>query len=672
MTEAGHGLGEDEVAGLGPNMRYGLACKWVAENAPLRVLPGEKVVGAATLLEAARHAVPVLGVSSTSHTTLGFAGVLEYGYEDYRKRIEERLARGDVDERGRDLLEAMKLCLLAADVWHRRHMDELKRLADAEQDEAVRDQYLSVMESLRNVPAKPAQTFREAVQSLWFTYAFQRLMGTWSGIGRIDEMLGPYLERDLDAGRITLDEARELVAHFWIKGCEWIGANPWQGSGDAQHYQNIILSGVNAQGRDITNEVTYLVLDVVEELHISDFPIAVRLNQNSPRRLLEKIASVQRHGGGIVALYNEEVVIEGLCRFGYELEEARTFSNDGCWEVIIPGRTAFSYGPFDALGLLQKALRLDAPREAVPEFAGFESLYSAFLDRLAAHLDAHNAGADNMWRGDHPAPLVSILVEDCIDRARGYNDRGTRYAVFAPHAGGLADVANSLLVLKRLVYEDQLVSLDEFVEVLRRDWRDQEHFRAQIRNRFEFYGNDAEDADAMMQRVFNDYTELVARVKERNGCLRPAGISTFGREIEWAPVRTASPCGAREGDVLATNFSPSPGTDRHGPTAALQSYCKMDFTRCPNGATVELKVHPSGVKGRHGITALAGLMRSFVRLGGFFMHIDVVDTEMLRDAQEHPEKYPNLSVRISGWSARFATLNRDWQNMVINRTQQYV
>jgi formate C-acetyltransferase len=867
----------DQTYGRTKNEAYALAAKHAAQLAPLRILPGELIVGSATIHEAALHAVPFLGVSSTSHTTLGWDKVLKSGYVGLRARIEERLARGFDDEpgspaappplpeiyadcpegkvfqchpgagywleqpssealcnpplsvrcraklnsttnfnllvlnkskdsrdhwelysytgsgclsaylpgytpseivsdavitdgqwhdiamefepdrvrlyvdgalvkeksiqreeklgegsggfcigglpnalgcdgsiasvriesagttllnwtpdsqeagpqlryasilygtiapqnKGRDQLEAMLGCLDAAEIWRQRHLDLLdERIAQSEGDE--RAIYTKVRANLSRVPEHAPETFHEAVQSLWFMYAFHRLMGTWSGIGRIDEMLGPYLDKDLQAGRITIDEAREILAHFWVKGCEWIGSSDFGGSGDAQFYQNIILSGIDTEGRDVTNIVTYLVLDIVEELHISDFPIAVRINQDTPKALLRRVAEVQRHGGGIVALYNEEVVIDGLVKFGYALEDARRFTNDGCWETLVPGETCFIYSPFDALALLQEVIgvkTLDAP---VPEFATFDDLYVAYVARLGQHVEAHRAMAPHHMRSDLPAPLVSMFVDDCIESGRSYYDRGARYTVLACHAGGMANVANSLLVLKRLVYESEYLSLADFVSVLRQDWDGAEHLRRLVQKRFTFYGNDEDAADEMMNRVFTDFTELMAQCRERDGVWMPAGISTFGREIGWAGEkggRSASPDGHHRDDVLATNCSPSPGTDIEGPTAVLKSYCKLDFTRSPNGATVELKVHPESVKGDEGVEALAALMSSFVRLGGWFLHIDVVDSALLIDAQKHPEKYPNLSVRIAGWSARFATLSKEWQDMVISRSQQYV
>ncbi|HUT23961.1 MAG TPA: pyruvate formate lyase family protein [Sumerlaeia bacterium] len=713
MANADFELDEREVADLSPNMRYARAAQLVAENAPLRILPGERIVGSATLLEAPQHQTPVAAVGGTSHTTIGFHRVLKTGYAGLRKQIAERFARGgsethsrgrlchntggsethsrgrlchntggsETHSRGRvrhnaaassegqeDLLRAMEMCLDAAATWHRRHLDLLAELAEGSVGEE-RATYLCVRQALERVPENPPETFHEAVQSLWFMYAFQRLMGNWSGIGRIDEMLGPYLRRDLEAERLTLDEAREILAQFWIKGCEWIGAPCVGESGDAQFYQNIILSGVDADGADVTNEATYLILDIVEELHISDFPIAVRIHSETPDRLLRRVAEVQRRGGGIVALYNEEVVIDGLVQFGYPLEEARTFTNDGCWEVLIPGKTNFAYAPFDMLALLQGTLGLHDGSQPAPDYADFEDLYRAFIETAAKRVDQHHAEADGFARGGPPAPLLSLFVEDCIGKGRGYHDRGARYNVLAPHAGGMANAADSLLVIKKLIYDEKFLSLPEFIEILRSDWDGQEPLRRLILDRFEFYGNDDDEADGMMERLFNDYTDLVGRVREREGVLRPAGISTFGREIGWRTSRKASPDGHRMGEILATNFSPSPGADRHGPTAAVKSYCKMDFTRAPNGATIELKIDPASVKGDAGRDALVALMRSFVQLGGFYMHVDVVDSATLQDAQRHPEKYPNLPVRISGWSARFATLSKEWQDMVIARTQ---
>ena len=662
-----------DCSGMSEAMRYARSVELIAEKAPIRILPGERIVGAETVAEGMWARVPIYGKESVHHTTIGFDKALNVGYKGLRQEIDDRLTRGGLDELGIDNLKGMRICLDAASKWHGRYIAALKDLIAKSSGEEQAN-YRHVLDNLRYVPENPPTSFAEAVQSLWFMFEFQRLCGTFSGIGRIDEMLGSYLTADLKNSKITLDEARELIAHFWAKGTEWaLGKNGGTGSGDAQYYQNVILSGIDKNGHDVTNEVTYLVLDVVEELHISDFPIAVRLNKNTPTKLLRKIAEVQRHGGGIVAVYNEDVVIEALRRFGYPLEEARSYTNDGCWEAIIPGKTTFIYSPRDALQILQRTLDLNNSTNQPKDYADFESLYADFKQGMQQEVDSHRDGIPGWCTNGDPAALaVAPFIEGCIEKGRDYRSRGPKYTVCAIHFGGLANVGNSLLAIQKLVYEQKLLSLPEFVNILRSNWQGQESLRNMVLNRVATYGNDDSEADAMVKRVYDDYTAIAAAKKESGGVLCPAGISTFGREIEWLPNRTATADGHHKGDILATNFSPSPGTDSNGPTAALKSYCKMDFTKLPNMGTLELKILPSSVQGEAGIRAMVGIMRSFVRLGGCFIHMDVVDSAMLLDAQMHPDKYPNLSVRIAGWSARFATLTKDWQDMVINRTQQII
>ncbi len=669
-----------------PNREVAEAIRTIAAHAPLRILPGEKLVGAATLRAAMAHVIPLTSHRSISHTTIDFDKAMRIGYRGLRAEIDDRLTRGGLDGNGVDLLESMRICIAAAGIWHGRYVARLEeRIADS--GGAENAHWKTVLDGARRVPEEPPATFREGVQALWLLWDFQRLCGNWSGIGRIDKMLGPLLERDRAVGRIDLDEARELLAHFWIKGCEWITAEG-RGSGDAQFYQNIVLAGVDEAGRPVANAVTDLVLDVVEELHISDFPIAVRIDAHTPDRLLERIAAIQRLGGGTLAVYNDDRIIPNLVRFGYPLAEARNYANDGCWEILIPGKTAFGYQPFDTLLLLQETLglteaapvaRTEKPecsdlRSLVPgdgagaAFPDFESLYADFRARLARTVDEL---LDCTPFSDQPCPLLSLLVEGCVETGRSYLDGGPLYTVRSPHAGGLPDVANALLAIRRLVYEEQAFTLPALIGILRDDWAGHEALRRRIRRQFGFYGNDDADADAMLKRVFEDYADLVGAERERHGVLRPAGISTFGREgSQYLPHRTASAAGTKRGDVLAGNFSPSPGTDRRGPTAVIRSHCAVDLRKLPCGTALDLKIAPGSVRGETGIRALAGLMRSFVRLGGIFLQIDVVDTDLLRDAQAHPEKYPNLAVRISGWSARFATLTREWQDMIIVRTEQ--
>ncbi len=530
------------------------------------------------------------------------------------------------------------------------------------------------------MPHKPAENFYQAVQSVWFTFAFLRLCGNWPGIGRLDELLGPYLEKDLASGAITLDRAREILAHFFIKGCEWICGGDY-GSGDAQHYQNLVISGVDENGNDVTNEATYLILDIIEELGISDFPTTVRINSKSSDKLLFRVAEVIRFGGGTLAVYNEDKVIESLTGYGYPLREARRFANDGCWEVQIPGKTYFRYLPYDFLQLLQKKTLKSYDGTAV--FESFEQLYKAFSADVADLLEGHLALLldENMerrtddgwkWKPDLPCSAISLFEEGCIEKGLSYREGGPVYNIVSPHIGGLADTVNSLYAIKKLVFDDKKVTFAELMRILADNWEGNEPLRRYAMNRYVYYGNDSDEVDGICARLVSDFADMCRGIEGRCGYSFPGGVSTFGRQIEWSKNRLACPSGRKRGEVLAGNASPTPGSDMEGATAIIRSYCKNPLEKLSVGAALDLKLLPSWTGGSEGLDALVSLLRGFVRLGGFFMQPDVVDAGVLREAQERPDDFQNLSVRVSGWNARFVTLNKEWQDMVIEQNERGV
>ena len=381
---------------------------------------------------------------------------------------------------------------------------------------------------------------------------------------------------------------------------------------------------------------------------------------------------------GAIALYGEPLILDSLVRFGYSREEALRFANDGCWEVQIPGKTCFSYVPFDALAIfLHDTLRVD--EETPLPYGDFEELYRAYLRDLGAKVDAICAGAiaarletdgrgNFRWKEALPCGVVSLFEEGCVENARSYLEGGPRYTVISPHIGGAPDVGNSLLAIDRLVYREKRVTLDELRAILRANWEGHEPLRQYVLNRYTYYGNDDDAADAYTARLLDDFAAMVLGHNGESPILFPPGVSTFGRQIEWAPGRAATPFGVRKGDVLAPNASPTPGTDEAGATALIRSYCKLGLGRLTCGAALDVKLLPALARGENGANALVALMDAFVALGGFFMQIDIMDADALRAARENPQAYKSLSVRVSGWNARFVTLNEEWQNMVIERT----
>jgi formate C-acetyltransferase len=462
---------------LPPIKKYDLAITRIVQNAPIRICEGEKISGSATLGLAIKHLVPATYngnaiYQSISHLTIDFESVLKYGINGIREKVEIAFDKYKGTEK-EAFIVSLKNCLDAFDIWHKRYLDALKDLPE----------YKNNYENLKVVPNEPAKNFYQAVQSIWFVFAFVRLCGNWPGIGRIDYLLGDYLKKDLKVGVITIEEAREILAHFFIKGCEWINGQ-FIGSGDGQHYQNILLGGIDENGKDVTNEVTYLVLDVLDELGISDFPTSVRINKNTDDKLLTRVAEVMRFGGGILAVYNEDVVIDALVKDGYDLKEARKFANDGCWEVQIPGKTYFIYTPFDGLQILQKETLSNYDKGL--NFSDFDALYHKYVQDLNKTVEriCHgwmrsfktqgDSNKDWTWVEQMPCTIVSLFEQGCIEKGLSYLEGGPIYNVVSPHIGGFADVVNSLYAIKKLVFEDKKLTFSAFMDVLKNNWENEE------------------------------------------------------------------------------------------------------------------------------------------------------------------------------------------------------
>lgn len=644
--------------------KYDIAISEICKNAPIRIADGEMLSGSATLGNAIDHVVPATYKGenierSVSHLTVDFETVLKIGMIGISKKIDERFSDPELTDEQKAFLMSAKNTVESFKLWHKRYLDELKD----------REEYKDNYQNLLNVPMNPANSFYEAVQTIWFCFAFLRLTGNWPGIGRLDVLLGDYLKKDLESGKITIKKAREILAHFFIKGCEWITGDDTR-SGDAQHYQNIVLAGIDENGNEVANEVTYLVLDILEELNIGDFPTTVRLNRNSPEKLLRRIAEVMKHGGGVLAIYNEEVVIDAMTNVGYSLSEARRFANDGCWEMQVPGKTNFIYAAMDALSvLLIDTLNLNGTPN---HFDSIEELKETFFEKLKIRQDVLYDllfNSDGSPKKDEcPATTVSLFEEGCIKNAADYNMAGTTYFVRGSHLGLIADVGNSLRAIDKLCFIDKIMSFDSFMEILKNNWEGEEALRQYVLNEISYYGNDDDEADSYTKEIADRFADMIFEYKTQKNSFFVPGISTFGRQIEWSENHTATPHGYKKGAVLAPNMSATPGSDVSGATALIKSYCKIDLRKQTSGAALDLKLLPNSVKGEEGTDALVSLMKGFVLLGGCFIQPDIVDNSVLLDAQKHPENYASLSIRVSGWNARFVTLSKSWQDMCIEKT----
>lgn len=644
--------------------KYDAAIRKIALTAPIRICENELISGAATLGDATIARIPArlngdMLFFGVNHLTVDFFGIVKHGYDSLFKkaaRAYEKYKGTPKEAFAKSVLSTLE----SFEIYHKRYINALSGMPDKKEN----------YKNLLRVPKRGARNFYEAVQSLWFTFAFVRLCGNWPGIGRIDVLLGDYLKRDLENGTIDLDRAREITAHFFIKGCEWISGEKCV-SGDAQFYQNIVLSGTNEKGEDVTNEVTYLVLDVIEELGISEFPTSVRLNSKSSERLIDKVAKTVRHGGGTIAVYNEDLIINSLVDYGYKRAEAVNFANDGCWEIQIPGKTHFGYVPFDGLAVLQK-ITFDGYNNS--DFNNIEDIYAAYIRDLKDQIELIYSNITKAlnpdgktFKPERPCTLVSIFEHDCIKRGLSYFEGGTVYYVISPHFGGFADVVNSLYAIKKLVFDDKKLSLREFFQVLKSNWQDSEPLRLYAANKYSYYGNDNKECDEIAARLIDDFALLCRNLDGRCPIKFPAGISTFGRQIEWSKTRLSAPHGKKAHDVLANNASPTPSTATESTTAVIKSYACLPLKKLVNGSALEVRIPPELASQNNGVYTVNRLIRGFIELGGQFLQIDVTDKNALLAAQCEPEKYKELSVRVSGWNARFVTLDKEWQDMIIKR-----
>ena len=657
-----------------PARQCAVAMMEIALKAPIRICTQETVSGAATLAGAFLSGGPAVYkgknvLPAVDHVTPDFLNAVRLGIDVYEKKIQQKRLDSGLTAYQLETLDTMQASIDALHIYHERYM------------EALRVQKPENAEILKNVPFLPPTNFKEAVQSLWFLFSFARLLGNWPGLGRIDTLLGPYLEKDLLCGAITVAEAREVLAGFFIKGCEWIESVPVRGSGDAQTYQNIVLGGLHRENGKIcecTNTVTYLILEIVEELPIGDFPITVRLRKDSPKKLKELTARAIRCGGGTVAIYNEELIFSAMRKFGYPEEDYLNFANDGCWEVQVPGKTCFSYDPFDGLRvLLHDTLRLNT--DAPAHFETFEELYAEYIRHLRAVVESikHQTLRTRLtpdkkeFLHQPPCAFISLLTENCIERAKYYHEGGACYTVLSPHMGGVPDAGNSLYAIDQVVFKEKRMTFDQLMNALRQDWEGEEWMRNYVCNHYSYFGNDCDEADSYVARIIRDFGEmLLGNTNSEELILFPAGVSTFGRQIQWAQYRGAVPFGAKAGEILSGNLSPVPNTDTEGASAVIRSYCKCNLDMMTTGCALDLKMDPGTLKGEKGISVIIDMMDAFIQLGGYFMQMDFVDVQTLKNAQEHPENYKNLSVRVSGWNARFVSLDAQWQQMIIERTEQ--
>jgi trans-4-hydroxy-L-proline dehydratase len=607
---------------------------------------------------------------------------------DARLRVSECLPDPDARAK-REQLEAMRVCAQAIIRFAERHAARARELATQTRDAARRKELERIADVCTRVPAHAPRDFREALQAYWFVHlGVTQELNTWDAFcpGHLDHHLLPFYERGLADGSLTRERAEELLQCFWIKfnnqpAPPKVGVTAAE-SGTYTDFAQINLGGLTPDGGDAVNDVTYLLLDVIEEMRLLQPSASIQASAASPHRFLRRAARIIRTGFGQPSVFNADLIVRELVRQGKSVEDARAGGSSGCVEVGAFGKEAYILtGYFNMPKVLELTLhdgvdprsgRRLGPSTGDPRtFETFERLFEAYRAQLRHFVDVKTRGNDvieRLYAREMPAPFLSLLIDDCVAAGRDYNAGGARYNTSYVQGVGLGTMTDALTALEVQVFERRALSMDELLGALGADFRGHERVQQLLWNRTPKFGNDDDAADRVMVRIFEAYFDAVDGRPNTRGGRYHVNLLPTTVHVYFGSVVGATPDGRHAGAPLSEGISPVQGADRHGPTAVLRSAAKMDHVRT-GGTLLNQKLTPSLLAGDEGLDRLAHLIRGYFRMDGHHIQFNVVDAATLRAAQEHPEQHRDLIVRVAGYSDYFCDLSRALQDEIIARTE---
>jgi pyruvate formate-lyase/glycerol dehydratase family glycyl radical enzyme len=625
------------------------------------------------------------------HLNAGYDKVLSQGMVGIRAGAEQAMAALDPADPTapgrRSFLEAVTLVCDATVAFARRHAEAARAAAAAEADPARRVELLRVAAVCERVPASPALSFRDALQSFWFTHLVLNLEtdGHAFGPGRFDQYLAPYFRRSVDSGELALDEAQELLDLLWVKFDEITvakDAGESQTSSSYPDFQNLNIGGLARDGRDATNELSFMCLTALEHTRLPQPGLSAQISSKTPPAFLLRCCELLRQGMGMPAMFNADVLVLGMVNRGKTLEDARASSLNGCVAAFCDGKDRMaSSGYFNLAKCLELALndgvdRLTGeplgPRTGNPRtFASFDEVVAAFRAQVA-HFARMKVEYDDLVRGAYarwcPVPFTSALIDDCVTRGVDWHAGGSRYKIATVSGVAVGTVADALSGIRTQVFEVGRASMAQLVDALDRNWEGHETLRQLLLNRTPHYGNDLDEADdlaALTQRIF---CEEIERHTDLQGARYWVDLLPTTAHIALGEVTGATPDGRLAGSPLSEGVSPVQGHDRSGPTAAAHSVAKLDHART-NGTLLNMKIDPTCLSSESELQKLAALVRGYFHQGGHHVQFNVVGRDVLLDAMAHPERHRDLIVRVAGYSDYFVLLSPDIQREILSRTE---
>jgi formate C-acetyltransferase len=625
------------------------------------------------------------------HLIPNYPKALRLGFSGIVVELEEKL-RVAKSLSQRDLLRALIVACEATRTFAERYATEAARLAAAERNEARRAELEEIARICRKVPWQPPQTFAEALQAVWFAHmlvmAAESYPGPGLSPGRVDQYLYPYYRRDLEEGRLTRDQARELLQCYWIKhnyAYDYQGRVGTNQGINSSFGQLITLGGIGPDGQDASNDLTRLMLDVIGEMNLLEPKPNVRLHQNTPDDLLQRVTELIAQAQGSPFLLNfDEASIRGLEWEGLPKEQLWDYAPVGCLENTLQG--CDRSGTVDVNLNIAKAVELAlnhgkdvasgvqiGPRTGDPRtFRDFEAFFAAFKAQLKAilhHLIDAASEADAIRAAFEPTPFLSTLVDGCADSGRDITQGGARHNYITVEGIALATAVDSVAAVKRLVFDERKVSMEELLAALRSNFEGYEEMRQTLRNKAPKFGNDDPYADDLGREVSQFWTEEAFRhTSPATGRRYRGGYLSWNYWVAYAPTTAATPDGRRRGTFLSNGVCPVDGVDREGPTAVVKSVGQLGLETAPNGASHTISLSPSFVGDSEHREKLAALLRAYGLVGGTALQINVLDAATLRAAQADPDAYRNLLVRVTGYNAYFVMLGKEIQDEIIARS----
>lgn len=629
---------------------------------------------------------------SPGHTVLGNK-IYSQGLKDIKAEIKTTLKNIDYfdDPKALDKKEQLQAMIIAADaliVFSRRHADQLKALAVKEKDAKRKTELLQMADICKRVPAQAPRTFWEALQYYWFVHVgVITELNPWDSFnpGRLDQHLYPFYKKDLAAGTLTKESARELLCAFWIKFNNH-PAPPKTGvtlkeSNTYVDFALINLGGLKKDNTDAVNELTFLILDVIEEMRLLQPSSMVQLSKKNPDRYIKRALNIVKTGFGQPSIFNADTIVQELVRQGKTVEDAREGGASGCVEAGAFGREAyFLTGYFNLPKILEMALHngID-PRtgKQVGPVTGNPTVFETFDDFLDAYKRQLQHFIDIKIKGNNiieqinakymPVPFLSLFIDDCVTNAKDYNAGGARYNTSYIQGVGLGTITDSLTALKYHVFDNRTIATKDFLDALNTDFQGYDDFRQLLVNSTPKYGNDEDYADDVMKEIFESFYEAVNDRPNTRGGVHRINLLPTTCHIYFGSMIGALPDGRRAGKPLSEGISPVQGADRNGPTAVVKSAAKIDHIRT-GGTLLNQKFLPQVLEDEQGITKLAHLIRAYFKMDGHHMQFNVVNSDELRRAQDCPDDYRDLIVRVAGYSDYFVDLTPQLQNEIIERT----